>query len=45
MPTQKWKRRWTDDELYAKYGISADEIDFIEKVVRPMDLDGVTDNE
>lgn len=37
VPTQDWKRRWTDDDLYAKYGISKDEIAFIETLVRPMD--------
>ncbi|MCX5650248.1 MAG: Eco57I restriction-modification methylase domain-containing protein [Planctomycetota bacterium] len=37
VPTQEWKRRWTDDDLYAKYGISKDEIAFIETLVRPMD--------
>jgi hypothetical protein len=39
VPTQDWKRRWTDKDLYSKYGLSAGEIAFIEKVVRPMDLD------
>ena len=38
VPKQEWTKRWTDEDLYAKYGISASEIDFIEKVVRPMDL-------
>lgn len=38
VPTQEWTKRWTDDDLYAKYDISASEIEFIEKVVRPMDL-------
>jgi site-specific DNA-methyltransferase (adenine-specific) len=38
VPTQAWTKRWTDDDLYAKYGISDSEIAFIEKVVRPMDL-------
>lgn len=38
VPIQKWTRPWTDEDLYAKYGISAKEIEFIEKVVRPMDL-------
>ena len=38
VPLQDWTRRWTDEDLYAKYGISADEIAFIEKVVRPMNL-------
>ena len=38
VPTQEWTKRWTDEDLYAKYGITASEIEFIEKVVRPMDL-------
>ena len=37
VPIQKWTKRWTDEDLYAKYGISASEIAFIEKIVRPMD--------
>lgn len=45
VPTQVWTRQWTDEDLYAKYGISASEIEFIEKVVRPMDLDGASDDE
>jgi hypothetical protein len=39
VPTQKWTRQWTDEDLYAKYGLSASEIAFIEKVVRPMEED------
>jgi len=38
VPTQTWDRRWTDEALYMKYGITEDEIAFIEQVVRPMDL-------
>lgn len=38
VPTQVWDRKWTDKELYSKYDISQSEIEFIEKVVRPMDL-------
>ena len=38
VPTQGWTREWTDKELYAKYKLSASEIGFIEKIVRPMDL-------
>ena len=45
MPTQEWTRLWTDEDLYAKYGIFADGIAFIEKVVRPMDLIGTTPDE
>jgi hypothetical protein len=40
VPTQAWDKKWTDADLYAKYGISPEEIEFIEKVVRPMDLKG-----
>ena len=40
VPTQEWTRRWTDEDLYQKYGLSAEEVAFIEKVVRPMDLGG-----
>jgi site-specific DNA-methyltransferase (adenine-specific) len=45
VPTQDWSKRWADADLYAKYGITASEIEFIEKVVRPMDLDGASDDE
>lgn len=38
VPTQTWDVTWTDQALYAKYGITASEIEFIEKVVRPMQL-------
>ncbi len=36
VPTQAWTKLWTDEDLYTKYGLSGDEIAFIEKVVRPM---------
>jgi hypothetical protein len=39
VPTQKWTRLWTDEDLYAKYNISAGQVAFIEKVVRPLNLD------
>ncbi len=38
VPTQDWTKRWTDKDLYEKYALSASEIAFIEKIVRPMDL-------
>ncbi|HEY6303501.1 MAG TPA: hypothetical protein VIX14_10580 [Terriglobales bacterium] len=31
-------KQWTDEILYAKYALSAGEVAFIEKIVRPMDL-------
>ena len=30
---------WTDDKLYKRYGITKDEIAFIETVVHPIDAD------
>lgn len=45
VPMQKWTRIWTDEDLYKKYGISTEEIAFIEKVVRPMDLNNSSDDE
>lgn len=44
VPMQEWTRTWTDEDLYAKYGLSEAEIGFIEKVVRPMDLAGEGDD-
>ena len=38
VPTQEWTRQWTNEELYTKYNISASEIAFIEKMIRPMEL-------
>lgn len=37
VPLQDFSRPWTDAELYAKYGITDDEISFIESMVRPME--------
>jgi len=38
VPTQKWTKQWTDTDLYKKYNLSPNEIAFIEKIVRPMDI-------
>lgn len=37
MPQQSWDHTWTDEELYAKYGLTDEEIAFIESIVRPME--------
>jgi site-specific DNA-methyltransferase (adenine-specific) len=39
VPMQDFSKPWTDEELYKKYSLTADEIAFIEKMVRPMDAD------
>ena len=38
VPVQEWSTKWTDTDLYLKYGISDEEIEFIESLVRPMEL-------
>ena len=37
VPMQDFSRAWTDEQLYTKYGLSKDEINFIEQMIRPMD--------
>jgi site-specific DNA-methyltransferase (adenine-specific) len=39
VPQQSWNQTWTDQDLYKKYGLTEDEIEFIESMVRPMELD------
>jgi site-specific DNA-methyltransferase (adenine-specific) len=36
VPQQQWDRHWTDAELYKKYGITKDEQELIESIIRPM---------
>jgi site-specific DNA-methyltransferase (adenine-specific) len=40
VPVQDFSESWSDEKLYAKYGITEDEIAFIESMVRPMELNG-----
>ncbi len=37
VPLQSWDRQWTDRDLYEKYGISDEEVAFIESIIRPME--------
>lgn len=39
VPVQDFTEEWSDEKLYAKYGITAEEVEFIESMVRPMELD------
>ena len=36
VPIQAWDHEWTDAELYKKYRLSKDEVDYVEAVIRPM---------
>src|SRR5690606_1737342 len=40
VPAQRWTSQWTDEKLYKRYGLSEDEIAFIESIVRPMEPNG-----
>ncbi len=37
LPHLDFSKPWTDEELYAKYGLDDDEIAFIESMIRPME--------
>lgn len=37
-PVQKWDHIWTDEELYSKYNITEKEQEFINSMIKPMDL-------
>ena len=39
VPMQDFSRVWTDDALYRKYGITEEEIAFIDSMIKPMELD------
>lgn len=43
-PQQDFSKSWTDEELYTKYNLTQEEIDFIESMIKPMDLNGGDDN-
>lgn len=40
VPSQDFTRKWTDEELYAKYGITDEEVAFIDSMIKPLELDG-----
>jgi site-specific DNA-methyltransferase (adenine-specific) len=40
IPIQDFTESWTDEKLYAKYGLTEEEVAFIESMVRPMELGG-----
>ena len=37
VPLQDFTRPWTDADLYVKYGLTGDEIQFIESMIKPME--------
>ncbi|MCW9718685.1 Eco57I restriction-modification methylase domain-containing protein [Avibacterium sp. 21-599] len=41
IPMQDFSQSWNDEKLYAKYGLTPDEIAFIEAMIRPMERNDV----
>ena len=39
VPLQDFSKPWTDEELYKKYNLDKDEIEFIETMIKPMDVE------
>lgn len=39
VPSQDFTKVWSDEVLYRKYHLSVEEIDFIESMIKPMDLE------
>ncbi|MDE2545785.1 MAG: hypothetical protein O0W99_03145 [Methanocorpusculum sp.] len=37
VPQQDFSKPWTDEELYIKYGLTEEEIAFIESMIKPME--------
>lgn len=37
IPMQDFSKPWTDEELYKKYNLSQEEMDFIESMIKPME--------
>ena len=37
VPIQDFSKKWTDEELFKKYSLTDDEIQIIEKMIKPMD--------
>lgn len=39
VPVQDFSKAWTDEMLYAKYGLTEKEITFIEETIKPMEME------
>ncbi len=40
IPIQDFTKRWSDEELYKKYNLSNNEINYIDELILPMELEG-----
>jgi site-specific DNA-methyltransferase (adenine-specific) len=39
VPLQDFSKAWTDEELHEKYGLTDNDIAYIENLIRPMEVD------
>ena len=39
VPIQDFSKAWTDEDLFQKYGLEEEEIAYIERLIKPMDID------
>lgn len=44
VPQQDFSKSWSDEELYREYNLTDEEIEFIESMIKPMELDGGENN-
>jgi site-specific DNA-methyltransferase (adenine-specific) len=45
VPNLPMSEEWTDEKLYKKYGLTEEEIAYIESMIRPMENVGITDED
>lgn len=45
VPQQSWNRKWVDEDLYKKYGLTKEESAYIEYMIRPMSTQVESDDD
>ncbi len=45
VPILEWSKPWTDNELYKKYKLTSDEIEYIESRIKPMESEALFDSD
>lgn len=45
VPMQDFTKQWNDSKLYTKYALTADEIEYIESMIKPMDNEALFDSD
>ena len=45
VPVQDWSKPWDDNELYKKYKLSREDIDYIESKIKPLETEALFDSD